>query len=73
MTRRVTLAAALAVEQLFADAQVGASNFQAQVGGQVAHQPVAKLRVGIAQQDQFVARNDLSLPHRVRGLSDARG
>ena len=46
------------VEQLLADPQIRISNFHRQVGREVVHETIAKLRVRIAEHDQLVARDD---------------
>ena len=43
------------------DAQVGIPYFHCQVGGQVVHQTIAQLRIGIAKHHHSVARQDTQL------------
>jgi len=46
------------IKQLFADAQVGVADFCRQIGGEIVHQTIAKLRIRVAQHDELIAGDD---------------
>ena len=46
------------IKKLLTNAKIGVADLHGQVGGQVVHQSVSQLWIGIAQHDQFVTRDD---------------